>query len=381
MTVSTTHYLMKDGLGELAVEKIIQALLNSGAQFPPEAFRKDALSSLHNLELKERVTHLIMVMHRYLPSSFPETAKILAEIRKHWVGADNPREDKPTMFAAWPVIDYVAEHGLNHPDTSLLLLRDLTPLFSAEFAIRPFLNTHPVQTYNTMLLWCLDSDEHVRRLASEGIRPRLPWAKKLSQFIKDPSRVLSLLDSLKDDPSDYVRRSVANNLNDISKDHPDLVIETCERWLLEKVSARQWIVRHATRTLVKAGYPAVFPLLGYSSQPRIEIEALRLSHNLVRLGETLVFNTVVTSVKSDPQKIVIDYAIHYMKANGQLARKVFKWKNLLLQPHQSVSLTKSHSFNIISTRTHYAGNHHVEVLVNGQSLKPVAWSQFQIFIE
>lgn len=363
--------LMKDGLGEAAVERIIGALLSAGADFSPAAFRRDAMSVLEKLELKDRVRHLITVMGVYLPPSFPETAKILGRIRDHWPEDDD--DDKFFIFAAWPIIDYVAEFGLNHPKIALPLLRYLTPMFSAEFAIRTFLEVHPEETYDQMLLWCLDQNEHVRRLASEGIRPRLPWGKQLPHYITDPRPVISLLENLKDDPSDYVRRSVANNLNDISKDNPEMVIETCNRWQADKVTARQWIIRHATRTLVKAGHPDVFPLLGFTRRPKLRVEAPQFSTKHLILGDRLEISTQITSTSASPQYVVIDFAVHYMKSNGQTAPKVFKWKNLRLKPGQSVVLNKSQPFKKITTRRHYPGEHKVEILVNGKHASETAF--------
>ena len=368
------HALTKDGLGEPAVDRIIEALQAAGAQFCADSFRRDALSSLDQLELKDRVRHLITVMSVHLPSSFPETAYILGEIKEHW---PEPDDDHQYYFAAWPIVDYVAKFGLNHPKIALPLLRYLTPLFTAEFAIRSFLEVHPEETYSQMLMWCLDSNEHVRRLASEGIRPRLPWGKQLSQYIKDPAPVVSLLQNLKDDPSDYVRRSVANNLNDISKDHPKLVIETCKSWQNERVTAREWIIRHATRTLVKEGHPDVFPLLGYTSKPQLSVDPPILSNHHIMLGEPLDIIVKISSNSEDKQYVVVDYAVHYIKANGQSSAKVFKWKNLRLKPGQSVTLEKTHPFKKVTTRRHYQGTHKIELLING---KHASESSFELHI-
>lgn len=358
------YVLTKEGLGEAAVERIMDALQAAGARFCSDTFRKDALSSLDQLELKDRVRHLITVMSVHLPSSFPETAYILGEIKDHW--PDKDHDDNLYYFAAWPLVDYVAKHGLNHPHIALRLLRYLTPLFTAEFAIRSFLEVHPEETYSQMLMWCLDGDEHVRRLASEGIRPRLPWGKQLPRYIKNPAPVISLLENLKDDPSDYVRRSVANNLNDISKDHPELVIETCKAWQSQKVAAREWIIRHATRTLVKEGYPRVFPLLGFTPRPKIEVQPPALSTGHLLLGQSLGIEAQIVSTSREPQNVVIDYAVHYVRANGHRTAKVFKWKNLRIKPGQAVTLEKSHRFKKITTRRHYQGTHQIELLVNGK---------------
>lgn len=355
--------LMKDGLGLAAVRRISDGLLAAGAQFDTQQFQHEALTGIESLELKQRVQHLVKVMANYLPRDFEQTAIILGQIRNHW-DEGNPN-DNLRSFAAWPIIDYVADYGINTPETSLRLLRYLTPMYSAEFAIRTFLIRHPELTYHEMMLWCLDPDEHVRRLASEGIRPRLPWGFQLKQYIRHPEPVIALLDNLIDDPSDYVRRSVANNLNDISKDHPDLVIETCQRWLAKDVPARQWIVRHGTRTLVKAGHPAVFPLLGYSRNPRLKLSAVHLTPSQIQLGEAINISIEVTA--EHEQRIVIDYAIHFVKASGQTAPKVFKWKNLHLKAGETIVLSKKHPIKAISTRKYYPGKQYLEILVNGQT--------------
>jgi len=367
---------MKDGLGEAAVEKIIHNLLQAGADFSPESFRKDTFSSLHRLELKDRVRHLILVMSRHLPQSFPEAAQILHNVRHHWEENDTP--DSLTYFAAWPITDYVATYGLNHPDISLPLLRHLTPLYTAEFAIRPFIEAHKKQTYEQLLIWCMDSNEHVRRLASEGVRPRLPWGKQLPSYIEDPTDVISLLENLRDDPSDYVRRSVANNLNDISKDHPEIVLETCERWLADAVPERKWIIKHATRTLVKAGRPEVFPLLGFTAEPKLKISTPIVAPSTVCLGTPLQINIEITSTANKEQYIVLDYAIHFMKANGKAAPKVFKWKNLRLQAQQSVTLEKVHPLKAINTRRYYSGQHRVEIIINGKHLSD---TNFELIVQ
>jgi 3-methyladenine DNA glycosylase AlkC len=323
------------------------------------------MSGLNDMELKERVRHLVDTIARHLSDDFEASARILFQIRNHW--DEGTSEDCHRPFAAWPIIDYVAKYGIDSPETSLPLLRYLTPMFSAEFAVRPFLEQHPDITYNEMTLWCLDPDEHVRRLASEGIRPRLPWAPQLKQYISDPTPVIALLDNLVDDPSDYVRRSVANNLNDISKDHPELVIATCQRWMHDKISARQWIIKRATRTLVKAGHPKVFSLLGYTRSPKIEIDPLEITPSAITLGESLELSTTITSTAPTHQKLVIDYAIHFQKANGHTKPKVFKWKNLTLKPAECVHLQKKHLIEAITTRHYYPGTHRVDLLINGKT--------------
>ena len=370
-----THALMKDGLGESAVSRINRGLILAGASYDADAFQRDAMIGLENLELKQRVDHLIGVIARYLPSQFEESSVILGRLCEVW--DDGDPEDVLRPFAAWPIIDYVSKYGINFPDISLPLLRYLTPLFSAEFAIRPFLIHHQERTYFEMMMWCLDPNEHVRRLASEGIRPRLPWGMQLKQYIKDPLPIIPLLDSLVDDPSDYVRRSVANNLNDISKDHPDLVIETCQRWLSEKIAARKWVISRATRTLVKQGHPKVFSLLGHTRSPKVDVTSFSLTPEQINFDTPLHISLDLRSTTESPQSLVIDYAIHFVKATGKTKAKVFKWKNLKLKPHKQVILEKEHTITPITTRKYYAGIHRVDLLING---KVKASSSFDLSI-
>ncbi len=354
---------MKDGLGKAAVERIAESLSRAAPGFPTQRFKADTLQGLESLALKQRVRHIIGVLYDCLPNDFNETADILTGAKQSWIAADPG--DNLGGFAAWPIIDYVGEHGLSHPEKALEVLKDLTSLFSAEFAIRPFITQHTKLTLQSMEHWCTDPDEHVRRLVSEGSRPRLPWGPRLPQFIADPSPVLRLLEKLKDDESESVRRSVANNLNDTSKDHPEVVIDLCRRWQQNATAKRQWIIRHATRTLVKAGHPDVFGLLGYTGEPKLDFHSLEVSPKAISLGESIEFMFQLQSTNSNPQTIVIDYAVHHMKANGKTSPKVFKLKTLKLAPGETVTLTKRHAIKAITTRAYYPGEHAIEILING----------------
>ncbi|GAA5214778.1 DNA alkylation repair protein [Corallincola platygyrae] len=359
--------LMKDGLGPDAIRRISTALKQimtnfSLAQFDVERFERDALTGLEPLELKQRLQHLITVLNQHLPEDFAETAVLLKKLPEVWDRGDP--DDPIRGFAIWPLTDYVAEHGLEEPQLALDVMAKLTPLFSAEFAIRPFIEQHPELTFKQLEAWLQHPDEHIRRLVSEGTRPRLPWGMQLKGFIQDPSPILPLLQQLRFDDSLYVRRSVANNLNDISKDHPEVVIALCKQWKADKHKDVDWIIGHATRTLVKAGHPRVFSLLGYSDNPAVKVSELNLETSQVSKGDTLPFS--VTFSASEPQqKFVADYAVHYMKANGKTAAKVFKLKNLTLNKGEAATLEKQISFKEITTRKFYPGTHKLAIHING----------------
>lgn len=357
-----TGLLMKDGLGAQAIKRIATSVALVVPGFNAKAFQKDAERGIAELELKARVHHLIAVLHRHYDLPFKKLSRYLQLLPDVW---DSGREgDNKASFAAWPLIDYVAVHGLQYPQEALQTLEKLTHMFSAEFAIRPFIQLHTDATYARLLQWCEHPSEHVRRLASEGSRPRLPWGMRLPQFIHDPEPLLAILEKLKADESLYVRRSVANNLNDISKDNPEWMIALCQKWLSEGDENTNWIVKHALRSLVKAGDARVFPLLGYTDKPKVALSAISLTKNRIIQGDSIGFSCVVTGTQK-AQRLVIDYVVYFMKANGKLAPKVFKLKNIQLAANETIQLTKLHSFKPITTRRYYAGMHRIAIQING----------------
>ena len=242
---------------------------------------------------------------------------------------------------------------------------ELTKRFSAESSIRPFLVKYPEDTYARLREWASDGNVHVRRLVSEGIRPRLPWAPRLRAFQEDPHPVIALLELLKDDPERYVQRSVANNLNDIGKDHADLAVETCRRWLIGASPAREWIVRHALRSLVKKGHSGALETLGVGDKPKVSITNAQLVRRRVKIGGGLRFSFEITSTGKKDQALLIDYAVHFMKANGTTRPKVFKLRKISLAPSARIELTAAVSFADMTTRRHYPGRHRIDLLING----------------
>lgn len=365
MAEEAPRRLMKDGLDHAAVARLREALCAGDSSFDGPGFERRALQGLTDLELKERVRHLIGAMAAFLPDDFPAAlSTVLAAGEAFPVG--DP-DDSLNGFAAWPLIDWVAEYGLDHFDASLAGLRQLTPLFSAEFAVRPFLLADPDRAMTVLDSWLDDEDHHVRRLVSEGTRPRLPWGVQLPMFREDPAPVLVLLRKLKDDPSEYVRRSVANNLNDIAKDHPAVVVETAQQWWNDGSVQSRALVRHGLRTLVKQGDAGALGVLGFTTDPQVEV-TLDLSCDEVKIGESLELDLVLRSVGRKTQKLVIDYAVHHQRANGKMTAKVFKWRNVDLPAGGEIELAKKHAFVPRSVRRLYPGAHRVEILVSGKVL-------------
>ena len=304
-------------------------------------------------ELKEKMRHTTLCLHQYLPGDFSKAVEILVEI-----------VPKVTGFEAIVLPDYVEVYGLEHWDIALPALGELTKCGSSEFAIRPFLNKDLEGAMKFMTQWAEDENFKVRRLASEGCRPRLPWASGVPALKKDPSLILPILEKLKDDPEEFVRKSVANNLNDISKDHPEVVLDICERW--QGYSKKtDWIIKHACRTLLKQGNKRAMLLFGFANPKRMHVENLKLSNNSPKIGDIITFSFNLNLEIPQKQKVRLEYIVHYMKANDKTSPKVFQIKEVEMQPGIH-SITKKHSFQNMSTRKHYPGEHKIEVLVNGE---------------
>ncbi len=358
-----TKTLFKDSIDRKAINQLASALSLAWPEFPEDLFVKASNRGLKKLELKDRVRHLMAQMTRFLPPQYPEALDIVVKAGSHWPAGDP--SDSLGGFAAWPLIDWIGAEGVDHPVLSLQALRKLTSLFTAEFAIRPFFLEHTQSTLEELHHWIDDENHHVRRLISEGSRPRLPWGQQLPMFIANPEPVLELLEQLKDDESEYVRRSVANNLNDIAKDHPDLVADVAAQWMDGASENRQRLVKHGLRTLIKKGHPKALAALGYEVAPQVKT-SLSISSKQLHMGQYLHMKAKLKSQGTRTQKLVVDYAVHYQKANGSLSAKVFKWKVLDLEPGQEIILEKKQQFAHRSVRKLYLGKHVVELLVAGQ---------------
>jgi 3-methyladenine DNA glycosylase AlkC len=314
-----------------------------------------------DLGLSERALFVRDALLHDLPTSYAAAAKIFR------VALRNPAL---RSWMVWPVGEVVAVKAISSArdrdfDDGLALLAQLTTRFSSEFAIRNFLNADLERTLDAALAWTSHADEAVRRLASEGTRPRLPWAKQVPAFRSQPAAAIGILDALYTDESETVRRSVANHLNDISRADPVLAVRTAQRWLKRPDENTLRLVRHAMRTLIKQADPGALSLMGFSPPQGVLVSGPRVVTNVVALGDELVFEGVVTNEGSHEVRLVIDYIVHYRKANGLTAPKVFKLSAKTLAPGESLAFAKRHSFKPISTRKHYVGQHSIELQVNG----------------
>ena len=325
-------------------------------RFDSVRFLNHTLEGLADRELLARLHRTAEAFHLALPVPFTEQ---LAVLRAHAPQIGHG------FVAIWPCA-HVTTHGINDSATALDALKFFTRFGSAEFAIRPFITRDPVATLALMRHWADDADEHVRRLASEGSRPRLPWGGNLPALIADPSPTLPILTALRADPSLYVRKSVANHLNDITKDHPELVLDFVANW--DRTDARTaWIVRHALRTLIKRGHPKALALMGAGAVPKLDA-LFKVGPARLKLGGTLTLTATLVSTHTRTQSLIVDYVVHYARPGGATAEKVFKWKQLTLAPGESVNLSKRQVIRDFSTRRHHPGRHRVELQINGRRL-------------
>lgn len=331
--------------------------------FDREAFLADALAGYGALDLMARGRHLAAVLHRHLPADYEAAVDVLLAS----VQGAPPPEAATAMapFFYLPHTCFVAAFGLGHFEASMRAQHLLTQRFTAEFSIRPFLQHHTQATLERLAQWATDPSHHVRRLVSEGTRPRLPWGQRLRAFQQDPTPVLALLERLKDDTELYVRRSVANNLNDIGKDHPAVLVDTARRWLPGASPERRWLVEHALRFAVKRGDAGALDVLGFGARAQVAVAHARVAPALARVGGAVSVAFELHNTQAHSQDVLVDFCIHYVKASGQTAPKVFKLKTATLAPGQAVAFAKRVSLAQMTTRVHHPGTHRVEVLVNG----------------
>ncbi|MCZ6672229.1 MAG: DNA alkylation repair protein [Verrucomicrobia bacterium] len=304
------------------------------------------------LELMDRMRKVTDCLRSYLPDDYVEALKVLREVAPHIEGFDN------LIFP-----DFVQRYGVDFPDESVPALEQFTELCSSEFAVRPFIERYPSRMFKQLKRWAKSPNMHHRRLASEGCRPRLPWATALKSLKQDPSPIFPVLELLKADSEDYVRRSVANNLNDISKDHPETVIKRVTAWQ-GSCDETDWIIKQACRTLLKQGRPDVLQLFGFAAPSRIIGTELEFDRSKVEIGQSVQFSCSLRTGNRSLGKLRLEYLVYFIKSNGQLSPKVFQISERLESARQ-VAIKKRHSFKDLSTRRHFPGIHRFEVRVNG----------------
>lgn len=320
-------------------------------------FLKELVEDLGPKSLNERMHHTAHILRAHLPVDFKAAVQLLDQII--------PKMAKGYTALVFP--DFIGLFGLDHPELSLKALKNYTSYGSSEFAIREFLRKDFERTIQTMYVWANDQNHHVRRLASEGSRPRLPWSFKLDAVLENPKLTAPILNALHADPELYVRKSVANHLNDISKEHPDYMLRLISSWD-HNHGHTAWIIKHASRTLIKKGHLKALSVFKVNN-PKVKVEAFAIHPPVIRLGDSLEFSFSLRSTSTSTQKILIDYIIHYVKKGGGTSPKVFKLKEFELASGALMTINKKQRFVDFTTRKHYPGIHTIELQINGTVLK------------
>ncbi|HMP72914.1 MAG TPA: DNA alkylation repair protein [Kiritimatiellia bacterium] len=352
--------LFKDWFDRQAAKQLAEQMARAWPDFPSRAFIQRATRDLQTLEFHARVKQLSEALNHALP---PDPATAL-DILTRSLPPVLPDDQVTTGWLQWPLGQWIADHGLPCFEESMQAMTELTMRFSSEFAVRPFLETYPEKTFPYLLRMTRHKNHHVRRWCSEGARPRLPWGKRLHALVADPAPCWPILEALKDDPSPYVRKSVANHLNDIAKDHPAAVVERCREWIINASPERMWIIRHGLRTLIKAGNPDALLLLGYSPQATVDT-SLAIAPQKLLIGGIATLTATLLNQGPKPHRYVVDYRIHFVRPTGRTSAKVFKWTTLELAGGEHAEIQKRHRFQPATIRSLHPGRHRIELLVNG----------------
>lgn len=355
---------LKNRFSVTSARRVAEALRRGHPGFSPEAFLHGLEGELESRELKQRVELFADRMEAQLPPHPPAAFDVLVQA----LARDEHDPDGLSGMLVWPATLIVARRGLPHFEASMKALRAMTIVHTAEYAIRPFLRLEQERTLARLTDWIHDPNPHIRRLVSEGSRPLLPWGERLPAVQADPMLTLPLLEALRNDPSEYVRRSVANHLNDHSKAHPGLIVSVLGQWLQKQPEDSQLrqLVRHASRTLLKAGHPGALRLHGFAPPEVLELTGVQIAPAQLRVGETLEYRLVIHNRSEAPAKVLFDYAIHHRRANGELSPKVFKGRVRTLAPGESWEIAGRHPVRRVTTRRYHSGRHQFEPRINGR---------------
>ncbi len=360
----STNKLFKDWFDKSAAAAMADQMSAVYKDFDQKAFRRLALNNIQTLEFNDRVKQFANALHQTLPESYPKAIKIII---KSFPKLAVDSESVTDGWLQWPIGQFIAEYGTDHFDESMQAMIALTQRFSSEFAVRPFIVRYQKDTFKELLKLTDHSSEHVRRWCSEGTRTRLPWGIKLVKLVDNPAPIWPILNKLIDDESLYVRRSVANSINDLSKDHPDLVLKKCAQWKKKTTPERDWIIKHGLRGLIKAGNSEALALIGFSKPNKITAN-LSVSPKTIKLGESVQLSAMLENQSKKTQQLMIDYIVHYVRKNNVCNEKVFKWKSLELAAGESLELGKKHPMKTTTIRALYNGCHKVELQINGHRL-------------
>ena len=347
--------LWKDHLSKDAVSVFAKRIKGVYPSFNQNQYIKKVLSDgFLKLELKERLNKIAESLKDFLPVNYDAAVAILIKVAPN-VGT----------FENWALTIYVEKFGLKYFKTSVRALEELTIYGTAEFAIRPFMIHHTNKMLPILIKWTKSPNEHIRRLAAEGSRPRGVWVAHIEAFKKDARSVIKILEKLKADESLYVRKAVANNLNDISKAHPDLVARTCKTWQKAGDANTDWIIKHGCRTLIKNGHPEVMKLFGFANKPNVKVVSFTIKPAKINIGDTVGLVLKLSTHQKSNQKLSIDYRVYFVSKNGSKNKKLFKWVVISIDNQNDLTLEKKQLFKDQFTRKHFPGAHRIEVLING----------------
>lgn len=363
--------LLKDVYSPAFYDQLCDSLEKTLGDFDRNRFLREIFDDrFESLELKQRMTHTIDAIAGFLPQDFARAAAKICELIDNLKQAGVSEQGFEYMFLP----EFIETRGLDDYPVSIRAFEHITQFTSCEFAVRPFIHKYGQKMLDQMFRWTRHEHAMVRRLASEGARPRLPWAMALPALKQDPAPLLPILDNLKQDESVSVRRSVANNLNDVSKDNPDIVIALVKKW--RGTRETDALVKHACRTLLKQGNSEALRIFGYETTG-IETSVLTLNTTRVQFGNALTISFSVSNKTESARKVRIEYAIHHLKKNGELTRKVFFISERELPAGSQLEIERKHAFKPITTRKYYAGLHRVSFIVNGVESTP---SDFELII-
>jgi len=362
MAAAEEKKAFKDWFDEEAAKAMSLQVAAVYKKFNKSRFCQLALTDIERLEFNQRVQNFASALAQTLPADFRQAVKIVSD------SLPPPLPDCESVtdgWLQWPVGQFIADYGIDHFEASMQAMTELTRRFSSEYAVRPFVERYPQQTFKQLYALTVNECPHIRRWCSEGTRTRLPWGRKLKQLIDNPEPIWPILEALKDDPELYVRRSVANNLNDLSKDHPKLVLSRLKKWSVGAGSERQWLIKHALRTLIKQGDPAALALIGYGKPKQLKAD-ITVSPKKIVVGDGVMLTAELHNGSNKKQPLLIDYVVHYSRSKPQASgEKVFKWKTLSIAAGESITMQKKHAMKATTIRSLYAGVHKVELQVNG----------------
>lgn len=352
-------FSLKDDLfNKVTIKQLSLSIKKVYLSFEEEKFFNEIMMELDPLELKERITLITNKIKKYIDEDYPKVLDILLDSLKV--------DDRNTGFVFASYSEYVETYGCSdeYLDLSLYMLCEYTKNFSAEFAIRAFINKYPDETYNVLLKLSKSSDTEQRRFASEGLRQKLPWASGITFDYKKGSLPLN---NLYYDKERYVTRSVANHLNDISKIDPDFVIDTLSKWKNSKKQNEteiNYIINHSLRTLIKKGHVKTLEFLGYKEEVDILIENLTIRNPNITIGDTLEFEFEIKA--NEDANLIVDYIVTYPTLTDKKSEKVFKLKKVSLKKSERLKISKKQAFRLMTTKKLYAGGYQLTIQINGK---------------